>query len=221
MIADLSGPVFLPPSTTVTTQTWEKRLELARRDMATMCSQRPRSHSLVMEAAFFLLQAGVLNVPLTGKVNVKQGWALLHIAAWLQVIVSQEWIDAGYLSPSPECRKTLLRKLAELLMALVGPAGTGKTSLIKVADALVEHFLGDGSSARLALSNTAARLFGADTAHSWWKLPNKTLQGNQKFLSKRVLERHRARWAKKRMQFVDEISMMSPAQLFQGFRCAL
>ena len=36
-----------------------------------------RSTTVVMEAAFFLLQAGVLNIPDTGKINVKQARAFL------------------------------------------------------------------------------------------------------------------------------------------------
>ena len=45
---------------------------------------RNKSPTVVMEAAFFLLQQGLLDVPDVGGVNVKQARAFLWNAAWLQ-----------------------------------------------------------------------------------------------------------------------------------------
>ena len=101
-------------------------------------------------------------------------------------------------------------------MALMGPAGTGKTSVVKVAIALCEHFLGKDTTVRSAPTNTAARFFEGDTCHSWWKLPPKNLYGKHKFLSTRILERHRQRWKDKEIELTDEISMLAPEQLHQG-----
>ena len=42
------------------------------------------SATVVLEAAFYLLQAGLLNIPDLGTINVKQGRAFLWHAAWLQ-----------------------------------------------------------------------------------------------------------------------------------------
>ena len=170
----------------------------------------------VMEAAFFLIEAGVLNVPLTGKANVKQSRALLHIAAWLQTFMSQSWTENGNLCPHPATESAQWQKLLRLMMALMGPAGTGKTTVVKVSLALCEHFLGDDSTVKSAPTNTAARLFGGDTCHSWWKLPPKSLRGKNKFLSRSVLEQHQQRWKNKSIEFIDEISMHAPEQLHQG-----
>ena len=101
-------------------------------------------------------------------------------------------------------------------MALMGPAGTGKTSVVRVAIALCEHFLGENTTVRSAPTNTAARLFEGDTCHSWWKLPPKNLQGKHKSLSNRVLEKFRQRWKDKVIEFTDEISMLAPELLHQG-----
>jgi alpha-acetolactate decarboxylase len=42
------------------------------------------SESIVMETAIFLLGEGLLNIPDVGTVNIKQAFAFLWTAAWLQ-----------------------------------------------------------------------------------------------------------------------------------------
>ena len=51
--------------------------------------------SVVMEAAMFLLQQGLLNIPDVGIVNVKQARAFLWNAAWLQEHMNTCWQKDG------------------------------------------------------------------------------------------------------------------------------
>ena len=55
------------------------------------------SETGVMEAAFYLIKEGVLNIPDIGMVNVKQARALLWNAAWLQEHMNSIWRDEGAL----------------------------------------------------------------------------------------------------------------------------
>eukprot|EP00973_Karenia_brevis_P014916 2036387-Karenia_brevis.AAC.1 len=111
--------------------------------------------------------------------------------------MSEEWASKGWLSPSPQQRKPVWKKWLHLQLVVLGPAGTGKTAVLKVAEALIQHFLGADAVAKCALSNTAARLFGGDTAHSWWSLRSESMRGSKRFLSGHVLKRQRKRWQSK------------------------
>ena len=89
---------------------------------AEMLKRQP-SHTMVLEAAVFLLQHNLLSVQRLGRTNVKQGRALLIWAAWLQHRKSLEWIaenklDRCGLVPAPKA-------LRQLELILVGGAGTG------------------------------------------------------------------------------------------------
>jgi len=97
----------------------------------------------------------------------------------------------------------------------MGAAGTGKTSVVKVAEALVEHFLGSDVVGKCAPSNTAARLFKGDTVHSCWQLASER-NSERKHLARPALTKLQKRWGNKEIQFVDEISMLSPEQLAEG-----
>ncbi len=88
--------VFTKPHLASESQNWTERLETNLQRLRVKFPRHRYSHTVVMEAAFFLLTAGVLNIPATGKVNVKQARALLHIAVWLQATMSSEWYDNGY-----------------------------------------------------------------------------------------------------------------------------
>ena len=50
-----------------------------------------KSSTVVMEAAFFLLQEGLLDIPGVGGINVKQARAFLWNAAWLQEHMLKVW----------------------------------------------------------------------------------------------------------------------------------
>ena len=121
-----------------------------------------------MKAAFFLLQSGVLNIPDTGKVNVKQARAFLWNAVWLQEFMNAEWMLGETKSDKP-CKARI--SFEDFALAIIGPGGTGKTAVLKVTEALTLFFAGEGTVQKLAPSNAAARLLGGDTIHSMCKLP--------------------------------------------------
>ena len=199
-----------------TAEDWERRFLRLRMALRERFPKRSHTHSIVMEATFFLLTAGILNHPGTNVINIKQGLALLHIAVWLQTTMSERWTKEHQIRAQDWSSTEDWEARQTLLMALMGPAGTGKTSVVRVAIALCEHFLGENTTVRSAPTNTAARLFEGDTCHSWWKLPPKNLQGKRQWLSNRVLEKFRQRWKDKVIEFTDEISMLAPELLHQG-----
>ena len=51
------------------------------------------SRTVVMEAAFYLLQKGLLNIPDVGTINVKAARAFLFMALWLQRRMLQVWYE--------------------------------------------------------------------------------------------------------------------------------
>ena len=108
------------------------------------------------------------------------------------------------------------RHLEEFCFILIGPGGTGKTTVLKAFEALVDYFAGPESVRKCALSNTAARLLGGDTMHALCKLPRGDFQQGDGRLSSQVLKRHRARWASALAAFFDEVSMIAPDQLCQS-----
>ena len=94
-----------------------------------------KSPTVVMEAAFFLLKEGLLNVPDVGCINVKQARALLWNAVWLQEFMNERWTDeACFLSLDRSQERSNLAQRFRL--AIIGPGGTGKTAVLKVAEAL-------------------------------------------------------------------------------------
>ena len=121
-----------------------------------------------MQAAIYLIQeAGLFNIPDTGTVNVKQARAFLHIAAWLQAHMMVEWILRGELSSKEAVDSDFL----DFNLVLIGPGGTGKSTVLRAAEALIDYFNGAESVRKCAISNTAARLLGGDTLHAMCKLP--------------------------------------------------
>ena len=99
---------------------------------------------------------------------------------------------------------------------LIGPGGTGKTSILKAAEALIDHFAGPESVRKCAISNTASRLLGGDTMHALCKLPREDLQQRASKLTSSTLKQHRKRWHTAFAVFIDEISMVAPDQLHQA-----
>lgn len=98
---------------------------------------------------------------------------------------------------------------------LIGGAGTGKTTTLRVLEALAEYFHGSGSFCKSAPTNTAARLLGGDTVHALYKLPRSTLASRRGRLSGRVLKRFRRQWSPVLAQAIDEISVVPPDILYQ------
>ena len=59
------------------------------------------SHTIVIEAAAFLVRRGLLNVKGSSNVNIKQARALFSFAIWLQHRKSIEWVKEGKLPEPP------------------------------------------------------------------------------------------------------------------------
>ena len=171
------------------------------------------SETVVLEAAFHLLEQGLLNVPDLGKINVKQARAFLWNAAWLQEFMSARWRESGELSSASSEPPRLSPD--EFCLAIMGPGGTGKTAVLKITEALIVFFLGPDTVQKLAPSNAAARLLGGDTLHSLCKLPfgDVRLSSKRGRLSKDVLRRLRVKWDSTFVAFLDEVSMV-PADAF-------
>ena len=175
--------------------------------------QRQPSHAVVLEAACFLLQRGLLNVKQTGRVNVKQGCALLTVACCLQHRKSLEWIAEGILGQDALLSTAPL--LRDLELIITGAAGTGKTTTIMVIEALMDFFYEPGALPKSAPTITASRLLGGNTSHALYKLPRGTLHGKRGKLSATVLRAFRKLWAKARGHVIDEISVFPPGSFYQ------
>ena len=168
-----------------------------------------------MEAAYYLIHAGLLNIPDVGTVNVKQARAFLWNAAWLQEHMNAKWRQEGKLQPSQTESPPV--KLQSFCLAIVGPGGTGKTAILKLTEALTLTFAGPDTVRKLAPSNAAARLLGGDTLHALCKLPfgKNRLQSKQGRLAKNVLQQFRRKWRSAIAAYMDEISMVSADQFLQ------
>ena len=190
---------------------YDEALARARRSMP----MRPPSETVVMEAAFFLIQQGLLNIPDVGSINVKQARAFLWNAAWLQQHMTAEWQAKGEL-PIPPLERTLPR-FEKYCLAIMGAGGTGKTGVLKISETLTVFFAGPETVRKLAPSNAAARLLGGDTLHALCKLPwgKARLTSKKGRLQKSTLELHRKNWRTAVAAYIDEISMVSSDQFLQ------
>jgi len=167
----------------------------------------------VVEAAFFLLRQGLLNIPDVGTINVKQAHAFLWNAAWLQEHMSVAWRESGDIDEPPP--GDVVGKFCNFGLAIISPGGSGKTAVLKVTEALTTFFIGPGAVKKLAPSNAAARLLGGDTLHSMCNLPfgqKVSLSSKRGHLSKQVLQKHRKTWAPTVAAYIDELSMVSSDQ---------
>ena len=171
------------------------------------------SDTVVMEAAFYLLEQGLLNIQDVGSINVKQARAFLWNAAWLQDHMSFEWRANGALLSAAMHP----RRFEQFSLAIIGPGGTGKTAVLKITEALTQFFLGPDHVRKLAPSNPAARLFGGDTLHALCKLPfgNTRLATKRGRLAAQALREHRKVWENAVAVYMDEVSMISSGQFLQ------
>ena len=172
------------------------------------------STTIVMEAAFSLVESGLFQIPDVGINNVKQCRAFLCYAWWLQKRMVVKWYGERKLLGEVIAEHD--RHLTAFQMIMIGPGGTGKTTVLKVAEALANHFNGDESVRKCALSNTAARLLGGDTIHALCKLPRRALRVKGGILSSPVLRQHRKRWQTAISVFVDEVSMLAQGQFLEA-----
>ena len=123
-----------------------------------------------------------------------------------------QWANAGKL----EVENVAQLRDEQQVLIIIGPGGTGKTSILRMAEALIDYFAGPESVRKCAISNTAARLLKGDTLHALCKLPLKDLQNRMGKLTPPVLKKHRKRWKSAKAMFLDEISMVAPDQLLQA-----
>ena len=172
------------------------------------------SETVVVEAVIHLiLKSRVVDVRSSGRINIKMARVLLWWACWLQYVRHAAWHEEGKL-PSPPSGVVDFSK--GFRIALIGPGGTGKTTVLLMIEAIVEYFMGPNTVNKCALSNTASRLLGGDTLHALCKLPRLDLQSLRGKLSTKVLRKLQGRWRNTAALFVDEISMVAPAQLHQA-----
>ena len=199
-----------PASQRKTKTEFDAKLETAVKSMPVVIP----SDTVVMEAAFYLLRQGLLNIPDVGTINVKQARAFLWNAAWLQEYMSAEWRAKGMLQGCSEKP----RQFEHFCLAIIGPGGTGKTAVLKITEALTIFFTGKDTVQKLAPSNAAARILGGDTIHALCRLPF----GKAKLTSKKgrlgpiALRTHRKIWENAVSVYMDEISMVSADQFLQS-----
>jgi hypothetical protein len=120
---------------------WGARFAASVAALRTTFKDVSPSHTVVVEAAVFHLQKGLLNVKGTHHVNVKQARALITYAVWLQHYKSDEWIRDGKLSEAP-----WIPEYEQFIHILIGGAGTGKTTTLRCIDDLVDFSMGQGAS---------------------------------------------------------------------------
>ena len=121
----------------------KKSISAAIASLTAEPTKRQPSHTVVLEAAAYLLGKGLLTIKQLQQTNVKQGRALFIWASWLQYQKSCDWAAEGKISRDGMLHTpTLLRQLEMILM---GAAGSGKTTTVMVQEALLDFFCGDGS----------------------------------------------------------------------------
>ena len=112
---------------------FDKRLDRATTRLRSKPKRVHPSETVVMEAAYYLIECGLFNIPDVGTINVKQARAFLWNAAWLQEHMTAKWQLEGELAPSHNDAKA---KFDDYCLAIVGPGGTGKTAILKATEAL-------------------------------------------------------------------------------------
>jgi len=194
---------------------FDKALHITMTNMPT--SYARKSDTIVMEAAFYLIEQGLLNIPDVGGINVKQARAFLWNAAWLQEYMLAQWREAGDLPRVLTEPRNPRNNFKNFCLAIMGAGGTGKTAVLKITEALTIFFAGIDTVRKLAPSNAAARLLGGDTIHALCRLPfgKARLTSKRGRLANSALQRHRKLWGRAVAAYVDEISMVSADQLCQ------
>ncbi len=117
---------------------------------------------------------------------------LLHYARWIQCCKTTEWEEAGVFFPVPG--RPPLRY--QLRLILIGAAGTGKSTILRIVEALADKYFGPASVRKGAPSNAAARVLGGDTIHALCKIPfvGGLYGGAKSYLSVPVLRAFKRRW---------------------------
>eukprot|EP00973_Karenia_brevis_P026136 3607573-Karenia_brevis.AAC.1 len=80
-------------------------------------------------------------------------------------------------------------------MVIVGAAGSGKTSLLKLLEPFSDYFFQRIETMhKSAPTNQASRVLRGDTCHARYKLPFGSLKGKRGVLSSQVLKSFRKQW---------------------------
>ncbi len=96
----------------------------------------------------------------------------------------------------------------QLRLVLIGAAGTGKSTVLRMVEALTDKFFGPMSMRKGAPSNAAARLIGGDTVHALLTLPLfGGLNGAQGHLTDPVKRTLRRKWKGARPTYRGELRM--------------
>ena len=104
-------------------------------------------------------------------------------------------------------------EVEQSVVLLLGQGGSGKTEVLRIAREAVEEFLGGpGSVAVVASSNSAARVVGGDTVHSWCHMHSEMGLSLQS-LSRGVTDALVDDWHNVFAVILDEVSMVSPKLL--------
>ena len=91
------------------TKQFQTQVDRVKRAFATMALQTPtteKTFTAVLEATFWLLRTGIVNVPGKSALNVKQARSLIHLAAWIQKKKTAEWMSEPTSSLRSSCKKT-------------------------------------------------------------------------------------------------------------------
>ena len=111
-------------------KTWDRHLSSFITELPTVAP----SATIVMEIAFKFVQSGLMNIPDTSCINVKAARAFLFPAQRLQEYMSLKWVGDGVLDVDAPAR---LRESQQVLI-IIGPGGTGKTTVLRIAEALID-----------------------------------------------------------------------------------
>ena len=91
------------------TKQFEAQVHKVKRAFTTLAlqtSSTEKSFTAVLEATFWLLRTGIVNVPGKSALNVKQARSLIHLAAWIQKKKTSEWMSEPTSSLQSSCKKT-------------------------------------------------------------------------------------------------------------------
>ena len=146
-------------------------------------------------------------LPGTKLSNRKQALALLMLSRWLHEHMS------SIAHRDHNANHHILLENHIRNMIIIGPAGTGKTTVLKSAQAIMRVLCGHLLFHRGAISNTAARLLGGNTLHTLRRLPR--YFGAKTRLGDEACKRLQSLCNGREFFFIDEVSIVGAPVLVQ------